>query len=422
MKKCISVLLLLTLILSLFAACKASDQPQEDIIINPEPQKVDDKEPDASFRDSYKNLALQLFQNAAKDSQGENLLLSPLSVQLALAMTANGADGQTRQEMENLLGQGIPLEDLNLYLHTYVQSLPAEEKAKLSLANSIWMRDQKDRLTVEESFLQTNADYYGAELFSRPFDSTTAKEINNWVDQKTDGMIPEIVKKIPDESVMYLINAMAFDAEWAQPYEEYAIRDDGTFTALSGQQQTVSMMHGSEDTYLDDGRATGFVKMYSGEQYGFAVLLPNEGEDLYEYIGSLTADGITKTLRNAEYCQVITQLPKFSYDYELMMNDMLKEMGMPTVFDAEKADLSRLGQSAEGNLYVSQVLHKTFIQVDGMGTRAGAVTVVEITPESAMGSEPEHKEVIVDRPFVYMILDMENNLPLFIGCVTEITE
>ena len=119
---------------------------------------------------------------------------------------------------------------------------------------------------------------------------------------------------------------------------------------------------------------------------------------------------------------MITQLPKFSYDYELMMNDMLKEMGMPTVFDAEKADLSRLGQSAEGNLYVSQVLHKTFIQVDGMGTRAGAVTVVEITPESAMGSEPEHKEVIVDRPFVYMILDMENNLPLFIGCVTEITE
>lgn len=419
MKKYICLLLVLAMSVTMLAACKPAGELQSEPVPNPTPQQVADQEQDATFRGSYKALALQLFQHSAKASQGENLLISPLSIQLALAMTANGAEGQTRQEMEDLLGQGIALEDLNAYLHTYTENLPAEEKAKLSIANSIWFRDQQGRLTVEESFLQTNANYYGADIFRRPFDKTTVKEINNWTDANTDGMIPEILNEIPYEAVMYLINAIAFEGEWAQPYEEFCIRE-GTFTTISGAEQTVSMMHGEEFTYLNDGRATGFVKPYKGGKYSFAVLLPNEGEDLYAYIDSLTAKGITKALRDAENCKVITQLPKFSYEYELTMNEMLKEMGMPTVFDPERADLSRLGSSTEGNLYVSQVLHKTFIQVDGLGTKAGAVTMVAVADGAAL--ETDFKEVIVDRPFVYMILDNENNLPIFMGCVTEITE
>lgn len=420
MRKCICLILILAVVASLLSACKGEPMPQfSDPVEVPEPQKVDERTPDSAFLTSYKTLALQLFQHSAKSSRGENLMISPLSVQLALAMTANGAEGQTRREMEALLGQGIAMEDLNGYLHTYMNSLPATDKAKLSIANSIWIRDQQGRVTVQEPFLQTNANYYGAEVFRCPFDQTTVREINRWVDHNTDGMIPDIINEIPYEEVMYLINAMAFDAEWAQPYEEYAIRD-GLFTALSGKEQTVSMMHGCEYTYLNDGRATGFVKPYSGGRYSFVVLLPNQGEDLYAYIDSLTAKGITKTLRDAQTCNVFTQLPKFSYEYEINMNEILKEMGMPTVFDYEDADLSRLGHSAEGNLFVSRVLHKTFIQVDGMGTRAGAVTMVAVADGEA--AAPEFKEVIVDRPFVYMILDSETNLPLFIGCVTEIPQ
>lgn len=419
MKKYICLLLLLAISFGILTACKPASAPQLNPIQNPKPQQVVDQKTDSVFLTAHKSLAVQLFQQSAKTSQGENVLISPLSIQLALAMTANGTDGQTRQEMEALLGQGIPLEDLNAYLHTYTDSLPADQKAKLSIANSIWIRDQEGRLTVEDNFLQTNANYYGAEVFKRSFDQTTVKEINNWTDANTDGMIPEILHEIPYAAVMYLINAIAFDAEWAKPYEEYAIRD-GLFTTLSGEEQTVSMMHSSEYTYLDDGRATGFVKPYSGGKYSFAVLLPNEGEDLYNYIDSLTANGITKTLRDAKDCEVIAQLPKFSYEYELTMNEMLKEMGMPTVFDSENADLSRLGHSTEGNLFISQVLHKTFIQVDGMGTRAGAVTMVAVADGAA--AITDFKEVIVDRPFVYMILDNENNLPIFIGCVTEITK
>ena len=425
MKKCVCILLLLVLAMSLLAGCapagkQQADQPSDQPDLPPA-QNVADKKPDATFESAYTDLAVALFQQSAAASQDENLLISPLSIQLALAMTANGADGQTRQEMETLLGGGIPLEDLNAYLHTYVEKLPSEEKAKLSIANSIWFRDEANRLTVEEAFLQTNSDYYSAEVFQRPFDETTVKEINNWVDHNTDGMIDQIIDQIDELTMMYLINAMAFDAEWADPYYETAIRE-GSFTDISGKEQTVTVMHGSEEQYLSDGKATGFLKPYSGGKYSFAVLLPNEGEDLYDYISSLTAEELTKTLDGAVDVTVITQLPKFSYEYELTMNDVLKEMGMPTAFDPDKADLSKLGSSTDGNLYIGKVLHKTFIQVDGLGTKAGAVTMVEVPAYGAYQPDPDIREVIVDRPFVYMIVENETNLPLFIGCVTEITE
>ena len=422
MKKWICFLLLAAMALSLLAACapagQQAEQPSDQQL--PPAQNVGDKKTDVTFENAYTDLSVALFQQTAAASLEKNVLISPLSIQLALAMTANGADGQTRQEMETVLGRGINLEDLNACLHTYVEGLPSEEKAKLSIANSTWFRDQK-KLTVEKSFLQINKDYYDAEVFQRPFDETTVKEINNWVDHNTDGMIDQIIDQIDELTMMYLINAMAFDAEWAEPYYETAIRD-GSFTDISGKEQTVSMLHGSESQYLSDGRATGFTKSYAGGKYSFAVLLPNEGEDLYDYISSLTAQQLTKTLDSAENATVITQLPKFSYEFSLNMNDTLKKMGMPTAFDPDKADLSKLGSSTAGNLYIGNVLHKTFIQVDGLGTKAGAVTVVEIPAEGAFEPDPNIKEVIVDRPFVYMIVDNETNLPLFIGCVTEITE
>ena len=422
MKKCVCFLLLLTLTLALLAGCAPADQPVLEQPADPPIQNVDDIKPDITFESAYTDLAVALFQQTAKANLDKNLLISPLSIQLALAMTANGADGQTRQEMEALIGRGIDLEALNAYLHSYVENLPSQEKAKLSIANSIWLRDQK-QLTVEESFLQSNQDYYNAEVFKRSFDETTVKEINNWVDHNTAGMIDQILDKIDQQSMMYLINAMAFDAEWMVPYYDFAIAD-GSFTSLTGQQQTVPMLHGSEHYYLSDGHATGFVKPYVGGQYSFVVLLPNQGVDLYDYIGSMTAQQLTETLAGAEDVNVITQLPSFRYDFSQNMNDILRELGMPTAFEPDHADLSKLGKIEENNLYIGNVVHKTFIQVDGLGTKAGAATIVEVYAGSAMIPEPQPrpKEVIVDRPFVYMILDMENNLPLFIGCVTEITE
>lgn len=357
--------------------------------------------------------AVKLFQNSVPAAK--NTLVSPLSVLCALAMTANGAKGETLTQMEEAFG--LSVQELNDYLHAYLERLPSEDKYKLSVADSIWFRDD-DKLTVKQSFLQTNADYYGASIYKAAFDEGTLKDINAWVGDNTDGMIQNILDKIPDGAVMYLINALAFDAEWDNIYKESQVHD-GAFTTESGEKRDVEMMYGSENRYLDDGNATGFLKYYADRKYAFAALLPNEGVSIEDYAASLTGEGLMNTLDNAQNAEVETAVPKFESEYSVEMSDILKSMGMANAFDVNMADFTGLGKSEAGNIFISRVIHKTYIAVDEKGTRAGAATVVENSAGSAAPAE-EPKIVYLDRPFVYMLIDCETNLPLFIGTMMDI--
>ena len=377
---------------------------------------VTGKAADDAFVQSQMRLAVELFQSSVLESKDENVLISPLSIQLALAMTANGADGNTKAEMEALLGGEISLEDLNEYLYSYVNNLPSAEKYKLQIANSIWFRDDEGRLQVEKGFLQKNADYYGAQAYKAVFDDQTLKDINNWVKDHTDGMIDSILDQIDEDAVMYLINALVFDAEWQHVYDKSDVYK-GKFTNIGGTEQQVDMMHSEETVYLQDENAIGFMKPYSGSKYNFAVLLPNEGVDIYEYIAGLTGESLMETLSTPQLGMVMATLPKFSYEYELTMNDVLKELGMPSAFSGDTADFSKMAHSSRGNIYIGDVLHKTFISVDELGTKAGAVTKVQMNDESAPMSE---WVVTLNRPFVYMIIDNKTNLPVFIGTVMDV--
>ena len=377
---------------------------------------VTGKAADDAFAQSQMRLAVELFQSSVLESKDENVLISPLSIQLALAMTANGADGNTKAEMEALLGGEISLEDLNEYLYSYVNNLPSAEKYKLQIANSIWFRDDEGRLQVEKDFLQKNADYYGAQAYKAAFDDQTLKKINNWIKDHTDGMIDSILDQIDEYAVMYLINALVFDAEWQHVYDKSDVYK-GKFTNIGGTEKQVDMMHSEETVYLQDENAIGFMKPYSGSKYNFAVLLPNEGVDIYEYIAGLTGESLMETLSTPQLGMVMATLPKFSYEYELTMNDVLKELGMPSAFSGDTADFSKMAHSSRGNIYIGDVLHKTFISVDELGTKAGAVTKVEMNDESAPMSE---WVVNLNRPFVYMIIDNETNLPVFIGTVMDV--
>ena len=377
---------------------------------------VTGKASDDAFAQSQMRLAVELFQSSVLESKDENVLISPLSIQLALAMTANGADGNTKAEMEALLGGEISLEDLNEYLYSYVNNLPSAEKYKLQIANSIWFRDDEGRLQVEKGFLQKNADYYGAQAYKAVFDDQTLKDINNWVKDHTDGMIDSILDQIDEDAVMYLINALVFDAEWQHVYDKSDVYK-GKFTNIGGTEKQVDMMHSEETVYLQDENAIGFMKPYSGSKYNFAVLLPNEGVDIYEYIAGLTGESLMETLSTPQLGMVMATLPKFSYEYELTMNDVLKELGMPSAFSGDTADFSKMAHSSRGNIYIGDVLHKTFISVDELGTKAGAVTKVQMNDESAPMSE---WVVTLNRPFVYMIIDNKTNLPVFIGTVMDV--
>ncbi|NLA85938.1 MAG: serine protease, partial [Clostridiales bacterium] len=267
------------------------------------------------------DFAVRLFQGSA--SSEKNTLVSPLSVLCALAMTANGAEGETLTQMEQAFGLSVP--ELNDYLHTYLSHLPTGDKYKVSIANSVWFKDDKT-LTVEKDFLQTNADYYDASIYKAAFDANTLKDINAWVNKNTDGMIKDILDDIPRDAVMYLINALAFDAEWESIYKVSQVRD-GSFTTEAGETRDVEMMYASEHQYLDDGSAAGFIKYYADRKYAFAALLPNEGITVDDYIASLTGDGLVSMLQNAQSVEVNTAIPKFKSEYDVEMSDILKSMG-----------------------------------------------------------------------------------------------
>ena len=339
--------------------------------------------------------------------KNDNVLISPLSIKLALAMVFNGADNETKSQMASVLG--LSPEELNVELYKYVSTLK-NDKTTLHIANSLWLKNDNNFI-VKDEFLQTNVNYYNAGVFKENFDSKTAKKINGWVKENTKGMIDEIIDAIDPETVMYLINALAFEAEWLDVYEKSEV-DDGTFTALSQEKQKVKMMSSTENTYIENDDMTGFIKHYKGNGFAFVAMLPKD--DIESFISSLDGEKIQDFLENKRTNTVYCKMPKFKYDYDIKLNDILISMGMPDAFDIEKADFSGISQKPQ---YIGQVLHKTHITVDELGTKAGAVTAIA-NCGSAMPTDP--KKVVLDRPFAYMIIDTTTNLPIFMGTVTEI--
>ena len=410
MEKLIALILALATLLSL-TACAVSQDLMRDV-----PAKAVDVLPDmGAGAAATADFGVRLFQTTMEE--GKNTLISPLSVLYALAMTANGADSETLAQMEQVLG--MDAENLNSFMLAYMDQLPEGKAYKMSLANSIWFKDDP-RFEVKESFLQTNADYYDASIYKAAFDQGTLNDINAWVKKHTDGMIPEILDKIPEDAIMYLVNALAFEAEWDEIYEKTQVWG-GDFTTEDGTRQDVEMMHSQENTYLEDDLATGFIKYYEGRKYAFAALLPNEGVTVSEYVDSLTGEHLLEMLSDPEHVQTIVTLPKFETEYDIEMSAHLEAMGMPDAFDYRVADFSRMGTytGEDVNICIDRVIHKIFISVAEKGTKAGAATVVEMDTEGAMSVE-DYREVVLDRPFVYMLIDCETNLPFFIGTMMNV--
>ena len=379
-----------------------------------QPQQVSGTVTDESFRAAQTAFALNLMQKTVQENQG-NVLISPYSVMQALAMAANGANGETLTQMEQALG-GIPIEELNKYLLSQRESQPNTNQCKLLNANSIWFRDDKNAIEVKQDFLQTNKNYYGANVYKEPFNQETVNHINRWCSDHTDKMIPKLLNEISGDSVMYLINAVLFDAKWESPYREEPAEYE--FQAVDGSTQKAKMMLSDEFTYLSDDHAAGFVKPYADGKYAFAALLPEKGMSVQDYIAGLTPESLQHTLNHPEICSVSTGLPQFSYDFDTEMSDSLKAMGMQQAF-TDNADLSRIGTAPDGNLCLGKVLHKTHIAVDTNGTKAAAVTAVEV---NSCAAAEDTKHVFLNRPFLYMILDTETNLPVFMGTLAEIPQ
>ena len=352
------------------------------------------------------------------NSSDKNILISPLSVLYAMSMTANGAEGKTLEEMEKVLGCGLDQEEINSYLQYYLGEI-ADSEDIISIANSLWIADDEE-LKVEEQFIQENTEGYKAGVFKTVFDEAARLRVNAWIEEHTGETIKDMLQELSEDTVMLLVNALAFEAKWRIPYNKNQVAT-GTFYGSAGNKD-VTFMTSSEKQYLKDDDAQGFLKNYEGGRYAFAALLPNEDVDIDSYIEGLTGDRLTEILSEPVQHSVITKTPKFETESSMNLNEVLISLGIKEAFDGEKADFSRLGTYADGNrnLFIGKVLHKTYMDVNESGTKAGAATVVEMEKNTAIIEEEPPYEVTLNRPFIYMIIDKEENIPLFIGVMRNI--
>ena len=424
MKKAIALLLVLMILLT---GCSGQENlivtepelivTEPELIVTAPEQTESTEELDCAGTDEMPwynaeitDFGLGLLRYSLED--GGNALISPVSIYAALSMTANGAQGDTLAQMEAVLGQST--EDLNAWYQEHM----SKDSNDLHLANALYIKDDPE-LTVSESFIKTIAQYYVGENYASDvmmtlFNEYTADGINQFVADNTDGMIKNIVTEVPEDALMYLVNALAFEARWAVPYNEYQVSEQ-VFTTEDGREQAVELMY-KEDTnaYVEGDLCTGFLKDYEGGRYAFAALLPKEGVSVKELADSLSGDAVIELLNYRWEDKVLTGMPKFQTEFDVEMHEILQTMGMSDAFDPNKADFSGLATYNGNNIFINRVLHKTFISVGEQGTRAGAATAVELIAGAAMLPE-EPKEVILNRPFLYLIWDTEANMPLFIG-------
>ena len=357
-----------------------------------------------------------LNETMTEEEKNKNILISPLSIEMALGMTANGADGETKEEMEQVLSGGLSVEDLNYILLKTKENLEADGDVKWNVANAIWTKDD-GRASFQQEFLNRVKTYYGADIYMGPMDDQTVAEINEWVDQNTNHMISEIIKRLPENSRTALVNAVAFEGEWKEKYEDDDIHENSKFTNADGSVSNVNMLYSKENRYFTLGPGEGFVKPYEGEKFSFVGILPEEGTTPEEYIEYLSTgkEDFSEAIRNAEHTEVRVRIPEFTADYDVEMSEIYKNMGMVRAFDSE-AGLTKMLMTNDGKDYgvhIGLILHKTHIEVDRKGTKAAAATAV-ITYDNAVAFD-DTKVITLNRPFVYAIVDNETGLPMFLG-------
>lgn len=360
--------------------------------------------------------AFELFRTATANlGPRDNALLSPLSVGMALTMTNNGAAGETRDAIAKvLMADGFDAVTINTYYQKLIVDLPQlDPRTKLDVANSIWYREGFE---VLPDFLDVNRTFYRAEVAALDFaDAGAAEIINDWVSRETNDKIPTIIDgNVPGNMMMYLINAVYFKGSWEQRFDKGAT-EDGEFTRADGTTLQTDFMQVEHTFNIAATETAEAVELpYGDKKYSMVVLKPREGRSLADVAEALGDPAAWRSL-TASLALRTTQLslPKFKFSYENMLNGELTDMGMGIAFNPQMADFSGISTDP---LVISEVKHKSFIEVNEEGTEAAAVTSVGAVVTSV---GPEVYALRVDRPFLFAIREMGTGLILFLGQVND---
>jgi len=347
----------------------------------------------------------------------DNFTISPLSISLALAMTYNGAEGETKIAMEKAMRLwGLTTEEINASYQSLTKALlEADPKVTLEIAQSIWYRQNYN---VLQDFKSVNETYYDAEVNELDFSRSDAKDvINNWIEDKTHDKIKDMIKEVNPDHVMFLVNAVYFNGEWqcefkkTDTFKSTFYKEDGNEIEVDMMKKKDTVNYFSNDQFKD--LFTAVRLPYGRGNFNMVILLPNENKTCNDIIEKMTPDNWhiwMNSFRNKE--EISVWLPKFKDEYEIKLNDILTEMGMGIAFNAN-ADFS--GINGEGGIYIDYVQHNTFIDVNEKGTEAAAATVVAIKEMAA----PMETEFHVNKPFIFAITEKETGAILFIGKMKE---
>ncbi len=402
------IIIMFVIIAVVAAGCTSANESGEPDKLSGE---VSDK---VSIAEAYSRFGFELYNIEASLNRSRNVFISPVSVALALAMTAGGADGETLAQMRQALNlediEEDTLKDGNLEI---IQGLKKEDKEViLSIANSIWLRKS---LEFKKEFKNDTRKFFLAEVFP----ITTVKKINNWVSDETRGKISQIIDSISKDDIAYLINAIYFKGTWKKEFDpEKTSKKD--FHTPGGSVKSVDMMKRKGSfRYLDGEKFKGVVLPYTDEKTVMVLLLPDEDSNLKELHDKLDFESWRSWREGFTKREGTVEIPRLEIEYNSQLKSQLSKVGMKMAFDPTGADFSRMCVPGGGrNVYIDDVLHKTYLKVDEKGTEAAGVTAVVMKMTSAM-EQPEPFRLVFDRPYFLVIEDTESGLPLFMGSISD---
>lgn len=399
----------LLLTYTLFIGCTSTNEP-----------KIDKTRP---LNESEKkivslnaNFAIKLFKEVNRLEGDQNIVLSPLSVSYALGMTVNGANGQTREDMLKTLElYGLTMDDINQSYYSLMDLLiNLDPKVTYEIANSIWYRNTWQ---FEQSFIEVCKKYFDALVTGLDFNDVenSKRIINNWVKEKTKGKIEEIVEEIDQATIMFLINAIYFKALWTYQFDPKHTKDD-YFYKLNGDRQSCKLMNlEARLKYYEDVDLQVVDLPYGDRKYSMTVILPKTSDSFKEIIKDISIEKVNYWIQSLRSDSIALWLPRLKNEYKISLKETLENLGMSIAFSGS-ADFSNMHKC--NCLYIHDVLHKTFIEVDEKGTEAAAVTSVEMRETSY--TPPKVKMMRIDRPFIFMMRENQSGTILFIGKIIEL--
>ncbi len=343
-----------------------------------------------------------------------NVMISPISAALALAMTYNGADNDTKTAMElSLRKEGFTTEEINkMYKDLIAALVSVDPDVTLNIANSIWYRNT---FAVEQDFINTNQEFYDAEVQDLDFGDPSARDIiNEWVEEKTNDKIKDIIKEISPATVMFLINAIYFNGTWTYEFDKDYTSDNDFYLSGGGVIQVPTMHLTADIMYAENNLFSAAELFYGDGNYSMVILLPNNGKTVYDIINEFTVDTWDEWTAGFSEAKVSVGLPRFKFEFGDSLNKPLTDMGMGVAFDPDEADFSKINPTQQ--IFISMVKQQAYIDVNEEGTESAAVTVVEMELTAVPG---DLIYFTVNRPFLFVIKEKDTNSIIFIGRVMK---